>query len=306
MANPIDNPNEDTEFNDALRKHGILPPLPKPPRTPTPPPSPTLSDLLEDSDYTKAELRELAEDAGDDEAESINEFARRREAEERREGKLARFGRVYPIGREDYTREVTEASAVNEPGVSGSRSADDDEESDSDSDGGGRNDDSSKKGKGPGTGVVCLLYAPAQPASERTASQLSVLAARHPRTKFVSIVGDKCIPNLPASRCPMLIVYRGGEIRQQVVGWGADRERSVDELELLLIVSGAIIPPERPPPTQRKDDASEEEDSDFEESRRRSAATSTNGRSGKNIRSGNDRKKKKGDDDSDSDFDFDL
>ena len=44
--------------------------------------------------------------------------------------KRARFGRVYPIGREDYTREVTEASVVNE------------------------NDDT----KDLGTGVVCFLY----------------------------------------------------------------------------------------------------------------------------------------------------
>ena len=29
---------------------------------------------------------------------------------------MARFGRVYPIAREDYTREVTEASKVNEEG----------------------------------------------------------------------------------------------------------------------------------------------------------------------------------------------
>lgn len=28
----------------------------------------------------------------------------------------ARFGRVYPISREDYTREITDASQVNEEG----------------------------------------------------------------------------------------------------------------------------------------------------------------------------------------------
>lgn len=44
--------------------------------------------------------------------------------------KRARFGRLYPIGREDYTREVTEASKVNEE------------------------DDQVERG----TGVVCFLY----------------------------------------------------------------------------------------------------------------------------------------------------
>ena len=45
--------------------------------------------------------------------------------------KNARFGRVYPIGRDDYTREVTEASEV---------------------------DSTEENAAGRGTGVVCFLY----------------------------------------------------------------------------------------------------------------------------------------------------
>lgn len=60
----------------------------------------------------------------------IATYRRQRLAEERKDDKRARFGRVYPIGREDYTREVTEASNVDEE--------DDDDET--------------------GTGVVCFLY----------------------------------------------------------------------------------------------------------------------------------------------------
>ncbi|KAF7356697.1 Thioredoxin-like protein [Mycena venus] len=287
------NADEDTEFNDALRKHGILPPKEAPPPSPSPPPSPTFDDLLED--FTPAELRELAEDAADDDAErAIHAYARQAEAEDRAAAQLARFGRVYPIGREDYTREVTEASTVDEPGV-GAASVDEDEDE--------------EMMMRTGTGVVCFLYKDGQPASERTFTHIRTLAARHPRTKFVSIVGDKCIPNLPDSRVPMIIVYRKGEIRHQVVAWGADRERTVDELEVLLLITGAIIPPERPPQKEKKDDDSEDEDSDFDDdSRRRSAATSTNGRASKNIRGPTQSKSKKkaGGDDSDSDFDFDL
>lgn len=55
---------------------------------------------------------------------------KKRLTDEREEENLARFGRVYPIGREDYTREVTEASKVDEE------------------------DDDNEKG----TGVVCFLY----------------------------------------------------------------------------------------------------------------------------------------------------
>lgn len=115
--------------NDALRKHGILPPREPTPPTPPSPPSPTLDDLLED--FTPSELQELADGAGNDEEErTIAAYRRQRIAKLQREERKARFGRVYPIGRDDYTREVTEASKVNEAG--------EEEEK--------------------GTGVVCFLY----------------------------------------------------------------------------------------------------------------------------------------------------
>lgn len=66
------------------------------------------------------------------------------------------------------------------------------------------------------------------PHSDRATEQVPVLAQRHPHTKFVSIVGDKCIPNLPDSRLPMFIIYRRGEVLNQLVSWGADRERRIE------------------------------------------------------------------------------
>ena len=115
--------------NDALRKHGILPPLEPTAPSPSPPPSPTFDDLL--NDFTPSQLQELSEDAPDDDTERLIALHRRqRLASERKDQSRARFGRVYPIGREDYTREVTDASKIDEE--------DDDNER--------------------GTGVVCLLY----------------------------------------------------------------------------------------------------------------------------------------------------
>ena len=38
-------------------------------------------------------------------------------------------------------------------------------------------------------------------------------------------MGDKCIPDLPESRIPLIIVYRKGEIRHQIAAWGADKDR---------------------------------------------------------------------------------
>jgi hypothetical protein len=267
------NIDEDTEFNDALRQHGIIPP--REPTPPSPPalPSPTLDDLLDD--FTPSELQEISEDAQDDGAErTIAAYRRRRIAEEKLEEKKARFGRVYPIGREDYTREVTDASKID--------GDDDDDEQ--------------------GTGVVCFLYKDGIPHSDRTAQHVSQLAARYPRTKFVSIVGNKCIPDLPDTRIPMLIVYKKGDIRNQVVGWGADRERRIEELEALLMVAGALHLPERRRPGEARDryGNSSDDDDDDPSSRMRSSATATNGKTTKNIRGPSKA------DDSGSDFEFDL
>ncbi|THH21087.1 hypothetical protein EW146_g383 [Bondarzewia mesenterica] len=283
------NPNEDTEFNEALRKHGILPPREPTPPSPSPPPSPTLDDLLED--LTPSQLQEFGENAHDDEAERYV-FARRQRllAEMKRDEERARFGQVFPIGRDDYTREVTDASKVDELG-----------------------DEENK-----GTGVVCFLYKDGIPRSDIAYRHVQTLAARHPRTKFVSIVGDKCLPNLPDSRVPMFIIYRGGEIRTQVVAWGADRERRIEgqtlclvchvsvmlisplfsltELEALLIASGAVVIPERR--TAPKHDDSDEDEEDEEDDDLSSGMQSTTTYS-KKIRGA-----AKKEDDSDSDFDL--
>ncbi|KAK7049454.1 Proteolipid protein 2 [Paramarasmius palmivorus] len=267
------NPNEDTEFNDALRAHGIIPALPAPPRTPSPPPSPTFSDIL--NDFTPSELAELADNEED--SRHIESYRRERLKQEKELQKKGRFGRVYPIGRDDWTREVTEGSCVDEPGDGG---------------------------EGKGTPVVCVLYKDGIPASDTLLPQIHTLAARYPRTKFISIVGDKCIPNLPEERIPMIIVYQKGEVINQVVGWGRGRERRREELEALLLVSGALHPPERRDPDERRKDEDEDSDDDDEEDKTRARATATNGRTQKNIRGQGKNKTK--DDDSDSEFEFDL
>jgi hypothetical protein len=115
--------------NDALRKHGILPPREPTPPSPPPPPSPTFDDILDD--LTTDELRELGEDSHDDAAERyIAQFRAQRLAQERLEAQRSRYGSVIPIGRDDYTREVTEASKQDELVDEEAR----------------------------GTGVVCFLY----------------------------------------------------------------------------------------------------------------------------------------------------
>jgi hypothetical protein len=147
------------------------------------------------------------------------------------------------------------------------------------------------------------------PRSDRAFSHLHTLAQRYPRTKFVSIVGDKCIADLPDSRVPMIIVYKGGEILNQVVAWGADRERRIEELEALLLVSGAVHIPKHRHEDHRRRSSSVDSDSSFDNNEPSSRhAGSTNSKTAKNIRTrdtGGGRGKKVEDDDG-SDFEFDL
>ncbi|KAG2065760.1 hypothetical protein BDR04DRAFT_1107947 [Suillus decipiens] len=98
----------------------------------------------------------------------------------------------------------------------------------------------------------------------------------------------------------MLIIYRKGEIRNQLIAWGADRERQLEELEALLILCGALDLPHGPLGERRVPDGDGSEEEDNDTSCIRSAATSTNVRAPKNIRA----QSKK--DDSDSEFEFDI
>ena len=123
----------------------------------------------------------------------------------------------------------------------------------------------------------------------------------------------------------MIIVYRKGDIRHQIVAWGADRERQPEgrtlfsalttisdiiqpfsELEAILLVTGALDLPETFSDYggRRVEDDGDDDDGDGDDdpsSRMRSAVTSTNARPLKNIRSSQKNKN-----DSDSEFEFDM
>ena len=120
--------------NDALRKHGILPPLPKPPKTPSPPPSPTFEQILSTKDIDEIDI--LLLETEDSETERlILAFREQRLKDLRKEERKGRFGSVLPISRDDYNREVTEASTVDD-----------------------RDEDEVEDDQIKGTGVVCFLY----------------------------------------------------------------------------------------------------------------------------------------------------
>ena len=51
-----------------------------------------------------------------------------------------------------------------------------------------------------------------------------------PRTKFSSVVGVKCIQNYSDRVLPTLILYRNGEIKEQLVARGTKQEATLEDL----------------------------------------------------------------------------
>lgn len=183
----------------------------------------TVADLDE-------EIDKIADDGGadDEEEQRLLALRRKRLQDLVRERKKGRFGRVYPIARQDYSREVTEASKEEIGG--------DEEEEE---------EDRKEQDSGKGTGVVCFLYNDGLETCRLLAGFLDTLAAKYPSTKFVSIVGDKCIPNYPDKNLPTMLIYRNGELHRQIVGLrreiGLDgMNTKLEDIELLLLAVGVV------------------------------------------------------------------
>lgn len=113
-----------------MRARGIIPQLPKREDSPEPPSTAEQRDSALKI-ATVADLDDELEEADDDEERILQRIRAERLKELAVHEKGSRFGRVYPISRPDYTREVTEASREPAPGTD------------------------------KGTGVVCFLCNPA-------------------------------------------------------------------------------------------------------------------------------------------------
>ncbi|WWC60745.1 uncharacterized protein I303_103321 [Kwoniella dejecticola CBS 10117] len=305
------NPNEDTEFNDALRAHGILPPKP-PSRSPSPDiPHITHQDAVRaiaataDTDQLVTLLEN--ENLDSDDERMFEDYKRKRMDEMKKEEKKGRFGTMEPLSREDFVKEVTEGSKISFDEDGTPRDLDDlDDDDEEEGDGG-------KRGSGGlrGTGVVVFLYKDSVPLSQHLRPLLHQLAAVHPSTKFLSIPAGLCIPNYPDKNVPTLLIYRNGEISGNVIaGMGLKgMKTTVRDLEGLLLYYKAIEKPSSALLRQQNADGdSEDEDEDnfdFDSKVGGVNARSTKIRSGgTGVGTGRGKNESEGDDDDDSDFDL--
>ncbi|WAQ87714.1 hypothetical protein PtA15_8A620 [Puccinia triticina] len=222
--------SEDTEFNDALRARGILPQLPAEPESPeaTAPPEPSPQELIDELDDQRA-IEELELDQ-EIPAHLIDSWksARLAELQHATQTTNARSSGLRPIGKEDYVREVNQASEVDvDP-------------------------DSAHANRG--TGVVLCLWNNSS-ASRHILALLEQLSHEYPSTRFLSIPGGSCIANYPDANQPTLICYRAGGCLRQYVGIGSSAEISktngklsaglattLADLEAELLSIGALDP----------------------------------------------------------------
>ncbi|KAI1158039.1 thioredoxin-like protein [Nemania serpens] len=206
IAVPIDDPNADTEWNDILRKHGIIPE--KPP-SPTPMIEHAILEGRRIAHENRLEGKELDElDAlEDDEDEAfLEQYRQKRMRELNSLTKKSIHGSVYPISKPDYAQQVTEASNS-------------------------------------GPVFVNLTSALGTNIESRVLSELWRQAAKeYGDIKFCEIRADKAIENYPDRNCPTILVYKNGDILKQIVTLvtiGGVRT-SMLQIDDLLVEVGAV------------------------------------------------------------------
>ncbi|RPB19487.1 thioredoxin-like protein [Terfezia boudieri ATCC MYA-4762] len=205
---PIDDPNADTEWNDILRKHKIIPEKP-----------PTPTKLIEEA-YVEAarlmhenrlegkDLDELDE-LEDEEDDAFLEIYRQKRMKELNRIHTSPHGSVYPLTKAEYTKMVTEAS-MNEV-------------------------------------VLVALYSESsgQPESRVLRELWREAAGKFPDVKFCEMRAGLAIEKYPESNCPTVLVYEKGDIVRQVVTlreWGGAGETRLENIERLLVEVKAIKP----------------------------------------------------------------
>mmetsp|Transcript_16080 Transcript_16080/g.18207 ORF Transcript_16080/g.18207 Transcript_16080/m.18207 type:complete len:283 (+) Transcript_16080:126-974(+) len=181
-----------------------------------------LGDAKEQTEDFDAYLENLDEEDLDVDRIFLEKFRQQRIAELKSKKSKERFGSAIPIQREEFIREVTNASKGN---------TFDSEEKDS---------------KGDGQWVVVELFKDGIQESSRMTQLINELAKRQSATKFVRIRSTECVENWPDSNVPCLFLYNHGSLQHQVIGlneFGGGDQSSVEKLEWVLGITYKLFTP---------------------------------------------------------------
>ncbi|KAK7537300.1 phosducin family protein [Phyllosticta citribraziliensis] len=214
-------PNEDTEWNDILRKHGVIPEKP-------PSPTPMIEEALVEARRLAHENRlegkdldELDELEDDEDEDFLEQYRLKRMAELSTITKASVFNQVYPVQKPDYSREVTEASQK--------------------------------------AWVFVLLTASDSNVESRIAEELwRELARDFGDIKFCKMRGNLCIEGYPDKNCPTVLIYKDGDIKRQIVTLRElnGPRTSTDDIKKVLLDLGALQHSD--PRLRRKDEDTEQ------------------------------------------------
>ncbi|KIW92393.1 uncharacterized protein Z519_07377 [Cladophialophora bantiana CBS 173.52] len=203
---PVDDPNADTEWNDILRKHGIIPEK-------QPDPEPIIQEALLEAVKKAHENRledkdlDALHDLEDEEDEAFLEiYRRKRLAELASLQKKSLYGQVFGLQKPDYARDVTEESSK-------------------------------------AYVLVNLTSSLGTNVESRVLSDIWRQAARKfGDIKFCEMRADLCIEGYPEKNTPTILVYKDGDIKRQVVTLAQlnSVRTSLEDLERLLVEVGAL------------------------------------------------------------------
>ncbi|EOB06374.1 Phosducin-like protein 2, partial [Anas platyrhynchos] len=213
-------PNEDTEWNEILRKFGILPPKEKP------------KDEIEEmvlrlqkeaegkehevtnfvclflvKPYERMNLKELKEAEDDfDEADrkAVEMYRQQRLQEWKCLQRRQKYGELREISGQQYVKEVTNAPED--------------------------------------VWVIIHLYRTSIPMCLLVNEHLSQLARKFPEAKFVKAIVNSCIEDYHDTCLPTILIYKSGEIKGRFIGVAecGGIYLKVEELEWKLAEVGAI------------------------------------------------------------------
>lgn len=203
----LQNPNEDTEWNDALRAKGIIPQKEKEIK------EDDVVQMMEQvieqkqkqgKDLDEMNLDELDELEDSEDERVLEEYRRKRISEMKALAEKSKFGSVGEISGKDYIQEVNNA--------------------------------------GEGIWVVLHLYQRGVPFCSLLNQHICELARKFPATKFLKSIATTCIPNYPEKNLPTLFIYYEGQMKRQFIGEIDLRgpNVSLEELEYILGKEGAV------------------------------------------------------------------
>ncbi|KAF5621412.1 phosducin family protein [Fusarium tjaetaba] len=204
---PIDDPNADTEWNDILRKHGVIPEKP-------PSPTPMIEEailegrrLAHENRLEGKDLDELDELEDDEDEAFLEQYRQKRMAELNSLQKKALHGTVYPLSKPEYQREVTDSSQN-------------------------------------GPVFVNLTSSMGNNVESRVLTELWRQAAReYGEIKFCEIRASQAIENYPDRNCPTILVYNKGDIVKQIVTLATigGVRTTMQQIDNLLVEVGAVL-----------------------------------------------------------------